>query len=246
MKANLFKVKEKKEKKIIIEEERTKNPFLLFLKRHKNFILISLIMLVFCLILVSTGIAFSLFRGSNDYDISYIEGDETIDSNTDPDIDDEDIKDELLGEIARENGIVLLVKNIMTPSGNVMYFFTDGTTVMVQNNGKIYRISTNKKGDYGVTERGKVDDTAKKILVTSTTTTLMDGTVITYYSDGSAKVEYKEQTYFVRDSNNIKLTNSNSLNNLAPSGVAPVREKRYINDDTGEMTMYLEVLDATN
>lgn len=232
MKTNIFNVKEKKEKKLILEEERTKNPFLLFLKRHKNFILISMIMILFCLLLVSTGIAFSLFRGSNDYDISYIEGDETIDSNNDPEIDDEDIKDELLGEIAREQGIVLLVKTIMTPTGDVISYYTDGTAVIVKSNGKIYRISTNKEGKHGVNEFGKPDSTAKKILVTSTTNTLMDGTIITYYSDGSAKVEYKTQTYFVRDSNNIKLDNGSALDYLAPSGVAATKETKKVEDNS--------------
>ena len=224
MKTTLFKVKEKKEKRIIIEEERIKNPFLLFLKRYKNFILISGIMFVVCLILVSTGLAFSLFRGSNDYDISYIEGSETIDSNKDPDIDDDDVKDELLGEIAREEGIVLLVKISMSAQGDVVSHFTDGTTIIVKSNGKIYRVSPNSKGEYSVNENGKIDKTAKRILVTSTTSTLEDGTIITYYSDGSAQVQHKAHTLFVRDSNNIKLENGNSLDTLLPSGVAPTKE----------------------
>ena len=138
MKTNLFKVKERKEKRIIIEEERTKNPFLLFFKRHKNFLLTSGIMLIICLLLISTGLVFSLFRGSNDYDISYIEGDETINSNNDPELDDEDVKDELLGEIARELGIVLQVKTFMSPSGDVVSYFTDGTSIIVKSDGKMY------------------------------------------------------------------------------------------------------------
>ena len=45
MKTNVFNVKEKDEKKekIVIEEERTENPFLLFLKRHKNFLMLFLL-----------------------------------------------------------------------------------------------------------------------------------------------------------------------------------------------------------
>lgn len=201
MKTNLFKVREKKAKRIIIEEERLKNPFLLFLKRHKNFILTSGIMIAICLILISTGVAFSLFRGSNDYDISYIEGDETIDSNNNPELDDEDIKDDLLGEIAREEGIVLQTKTFMSSQGDVISYFTDGSAIVVQSSGKIYRVSTNDKGEYGVNENGKIS--GFKILVTSTTSTLMDGTIVTNYSDGTAKVEHKGQVYFIRDSNNV-------------------------------------------
>lgn len=222
MKTNIFNVKEKNEqkKKIIIEEERTKNPFLLFLKRHKNFILLTIIMLLLCLLLVSVGIALSLFQGSNDYDISYIEGSEQINSNNDPNIKDDDVKNELLGEVARRNGIVVLVEKFMSSQGDVIYYYTDGTSVVVQSNGKIYRISTNKDGKYGIDKNGKIDSTAKKILVKSTTTTLSDGTIITYYSDGTAKIELKNETVFIRDSNNIKLNDGKTLNNLATSGVA--------------------------
>lgn len=226
MKTNFFRVKEKdeKRKKIIIEEERTKNPFLLFLKRHKNFILLSMIMLLICLLLVSVGIAFSLFRGTNDYDISYINGNDTIDSNNDPDIDDDDVGEDLVGEIARAEGVVYLVETIMSSQGDVMSYYTDGTAIVVKANGKIYRISTKKDGSYGINKNGKIDDTAKKILVTSTTTTLMDGTIITYYSDGTAKVELKSESIFVRDSNNIKLENGTAFDHTKPSGVALSKE----------------------
>ena len=224
MKTNLFKVREKKEKKIIIEEERLKNPFLLFFKRYGKSIIISGIMIAICFLLISTGIAFSLFRGSNDYDITYIEGDEIINSNNNPEIDDEDVKDELLGEIAKADGIVLQTKTFMSSQGDVISYFTDGTAIVVQSNGKIYRISSTQNGDYGINENGKVNETAKKILVESTTTTLMDGTIITYYSDGTAKVEHNTQTLFVRNSDNIKIDNGSSLNTLKPSGVAPTRE----------------------
>lgn len=224
MKTNIFRVKEKKSKKIILEEERLKNPFLLFLKKHKNFILLSVVMLAICLLLVATGLAFSLFQGSNDYDITYVNGGEDIDINNDPEIEDEDIKDELLGEVAREEGIVILTETIMSQQGDVIYYYTDKTAVIVKANGRIYRVSSTKDGDYGVNRNGKIDDAAKRVLVTSTTSTLMDGTIITYYSDGSAKVELKSETVFVRDSNNIKIDNGQALNNLAPSGVALAKD----------------------
>ena len=223
MKTNLFKVKEKKERRIIIEEEKIQPPFLLFFKKYKNFILTSGIMIALCFILASTGIAFSLFRGSNDYDITYIEGDETISTNKDPTIDEEDIKDELLGEIARENGIVLQVKTFMTPLGDVVSYFIDKTAIIVKADGKIYRVSSNSDGSYGINEKGKIDNSAKMIRVTATTSTLIDGTIITYYSDGTAKVEHQMQTYFIRNSENIK-TNNSGLDNLKPSGVAPTKE----------------------
>ena len=91
MKTNIFSVKEKNNKKIVIEEDNIKNPLLLFFKRNKKTIVMFMLMLVLCLLLVSIGIGFSLFRGTNDYEITYITGSEDIGANNNPDIDDEDI-----------------------------------------------------------------------------------------------------------------------------------------------------------
>ena len=220
MKTNNFRVKEKKEKKIVIEEERTKNPLLLFFKRYKNFFMLFLISFLVCMLLASIGIAFSLFRGSNDYDITYINGGELINSNNDPEIDDEDVKESLLGEVARAEGVVVLVESFMSGQGDVVSYFTDGTTVIVQSNGNIYRVSPLSDGNYGVDRNGKISDSAKRIAVRAQTNTLSDGTIITYYSDGSAKVELKDEIIFVRDSNNIKLDNGVSFAYTKPSGVA--------------------------
>ena len=232
MKTNIFRVREKKEKRIIIEEERTKNPFILFFLRHKNFLMLLLISLLVCLLLVSVGIAFSLFRGSNDYDITYVNGSKEIDSNNDPELDDEDIKEELLGEVARADGVVVLVRTFMSNQGDVISYYTDGTAIIVQSNGNIYRVSPKSNGAYGVNENGKIDNSVKKIQVTSTTSTLADGTIITYYSDGTAQVKLKNETIFVRDSNNIKLDNGTSFSYTVPSGVALTRELQKTSNGT--------------
>lgn len=221
MRTNIFKVREKKENKIIIEEEKTKNPFLLFLKRHKNLILLTLLLLVICTLLISVGLAFSLFKQSSDFDISYLDGStDEITTNNDPNIKDEDVANELLGEISRAEGVVLLVKTFLDKNNNVIYYFSDKSSIIVQADGKIYRVSSTKDGNYGINENGKIDASAKKILVKSNTTSLEDGTTITYYSDGTAKVEHNNITIFVRDSNNIKLNAGVKLNNVVPSGVA--------------------------
>ena len=230
MKTNIFRVKEKKEKRIIIEEERTKNPLILFFRRYKNLIALLLITLLVCMLLVSIGIAFSLFRGSNDYDITYINGSEKIESNNNPDIDDDDIKEELLGEVSRREGVVVLVESFMSNQGDVVYYYTDGTAIIVQSNGNIYRVSPKDNGDYGVDKNGKIDETTSKILVSSKTSTLSDGTVITYYSDGTAKVDLKEETIFVRDSNNIKIDNGTSFSYVNPSGVALTKDSNKISN----------------
>lgn len=220
MKKNEFRVKKKNEKLVVLEEEKGKNRLLLFFRRNKKLLVISIILLFLCLLLVSVGIGFSLFRGSNDYDITYITGGEEIDTNNDPDINDDDVENELLGEISREDGIVVLVETFMTSKGDVISYYTDGTAIIVMSNGKIYRVSPNDKGEYGISKSGKIDDNGMRILVTSNTTTLSDGSIITNYSDGSAKVELNGEVIFVRDSNNIELTNGVSFNKANPSGVA--------------------------
>ena len=113
MKTNIFRLKERKEKKIVIEEERTENPFLLFLRRHRNFLMTSLILFGISSLLVSLGIAFSLFGQSTEFDISFLNNtSEEVISNVDPNLDDKDVKEQILGEIGRSEGVVILVKNI--------------------------------------------------------------------------------------------------------------------------------------
>ena len=168
-KVNDFKVIEKKDSRFVIQEEKDKNKFFLFWLKHKKNIIVSLSMILVCILLVVFGLSLSLFRGSNDYDITYIVGDDEITVNP-PDVDDEDIKDELLGEIAREDGVVLLSESFMTSDGDVISYFTDKTAIVVRADGKIYRISSDHKGDYGIYKNGKIDQTAKRVLVTSTTT----------------------------------------------------------------------------
>lgn len=222
MRTNIFKVKEKDErrKRIVIEEEKTKNPFLLFFRRHRMVFLLIIGTIIILSLLVSVGFAFSILRGSNDYDISYVEGGDKINSNNDPSIKDEDIKKDLLGEESRGIGIVVLVKTVMSSSGDVISYYTDGTAIIVGANGKTYRVFPLKNGNYGVDDNGKVNSNATKIYVESTTTTLSDGTIITYYTDGTAKVELKGETIFVRDSNNVKMDNGSTFVSAAPSGVS--------------------------
>ena len=227
MKTNLFRVKEKKEEKIVIEEERTDNPFLLFLKSHKNFIVTSLILLGISSILVSIGLAFSLFQPSTEFDISFLnDTTEEVVSNTNPELDEDDYKEEILGEIGRTDGVVILVKTFMDSKNDVIYYFSDMTSIIIQADGKILRVSPNSKGKYGIDENGNIDSTSKTVQVKSTTTTLSDGTIITNYSDGTAKVEHKNVTIFVRDDTKIKLNSGNALKNVIPSGVAINTEQK--------------------
>lgn len=220
MKTNLFKVRKKTEDRILIEEEKYKNPFLLFFKRHRKLLLFSIFSLSLCLILASVGIAFSAFRTSKDFDISYLnKTTDKITTDNNPNIKDEDVKEELLGEVARSMGVVILVKTTMTKNQDVIYYFSDFSSIIVSANGKIHRVSS-VNGDYGVDSAGNIKTGAKSIYVKANNKTLQDGTVITYYSDGTAKLEHNNITIFVRDSNNIKLDAGVKYSNVIPSGVS--------------------------
>ena len=72
MKTNLFRVREKKEEKIVIEEEKYKNSIILFLLRNRAFILMSIGLALICIMLIGIGLGFSLFGNSIDFDITYI------------------------------------------------------------------------------------------------------------------------------------------------------------------------------
>lgn len=222
MKTNIFNVREKKDKKILIEEEKTKNPLLLFFRRHKKFILLSLILLGICSVLIGISLTLSIFQTSSDFDISFLDGSSSeINSNNDPNIDDDTVTEDLLGEISRTKGVVILTETFMNNKGDVIYYYSDKSSIIILADGKIYRVSSLNDGSYGIDKSGNINKDAKKTLVKSTTSTLQDKTVITYYSDGTAKLEYNNIILFVRDSNNIKLNNGNNLNNIVPSGVAP-------------------------
>lgn len=235
MRTNLFSVKKKTDKKILIEEEKTKNPFLLFLKLHWKLISWLLFLLFVSLILISVGVAFSLFQNSSDFDISFLsDNKDKVVADNDANLTDEDVAEELLGPVARKLGVVLLVDTFMTSSNDVVYYFSDFTAIIVKADGKIYRVSPVSDGKYSVSKDGKINDKAKKVLVKSTTSTLQDGTIIVYYSDGSARLEHNGVTLFIRDSNNIKLDSGTKYNSINPSGVA---NSTSIAKD-GNVTMY--------
>lgn len=221
MKTNIFNVREKKQNKIIVEEEKTKNPLLLFFRKNKKMLLIFLILLALSTLLVSVGGAIITIQKSQEFDLSFLNGSKKeITTNNNPTIKDEDVEEELLGPIARHEGVILLTKTFLDSDNNVIYYFSDNSAIIVKSNGKIYRVSPLENGNYGIDEKGNINNKAKKILVKATTSTLKDGTVITYYSDGSAKLEHNGITTFVRDSNNIKLDAGVSLKNVVPSGVS--------------------------
>ena len=217
MKTNLFRVREKKEEKIVIEEEKYKNSIILFLLRNRAFILMSIGLALICIMLIGIGLGFSLFGNSIDFDITYISGDSIIIPEVDPSIGDDDVMAELTG-IGRD-GVVLLVDRFMTDNGDIVMYFSDYTAVVVEDDGTIYKVYPIGDSNYGVDRNGNYIDGGIKGKVTAKTETLDDGTVITYYSDGAALIEYKDIIIYARNSNNIK-SKDGAYKEVFPSGVS--------------------------
>ncbi len=225
MKTNIFRVKKKEEKKILIEEDKYKNPLLLFLLRHKSFIILLLGLLLIMIMLINVGLAFSLFGTSTDFDISYITGDEIIETITDPTIKDEDIMTAITG--TNTEGVVILKEKIMTSTNDIISYYSDGVAIIVKSDGSIYKVYPDKNGEYGIDKNGKISDTVIKGRLTSRSNTLADGTIITYYSDNSAVVEHNGTTIYVRNSNGIDNNNATFIE-VNPSGVSIETESKNI------------------
>lgn len=234
MKKSIFKVKKLQKEKIVVEEEKSKNHpfffFFYFLKRNWNpFIIISTIIGV-TTIGLGTGITISLVKNTGDFDISYISGGDTV--NTNPS-DDEEVEKELLGNIAITDGVVLVTKKFMTAKGDIITYYSDGTSLIVTSKGVIKRVVPLEDGSYAIDENGNIDSMTIRKIVTATTATLDDGTVITYYSDGSAEITKDKNTVFVRNSNNIKfdLTTTNQVFQAVNPSLVSLTKKNSTEDN---------------
>lgn len=230
MKTNLFKVKELEKEKITIEEEQLKHPFIYFLKKHSELLILLLLILGVSSIGIGTGLVISLVGNTGDFDISYVYGSSQINANPE---DDESAERELLGDIAVQDGVVLVTEKFMTEQGDIVTYYSDGTSLIITKTGKIKRVEALEDGSYAIDKMGKINKNALRIIVTSQTITLEDGTIITYYSDGSAEITKNKITNFIRDSKNITFDEKSTtqiLKNIAPSGVTYVKRNLKYNN----------------
>jgi len=241
MKTNLFRVREIKKEKIVVEEEQLKHPFLFFLRRHKKIFTLIFTILGVSIIGIGLGITISLVGNTGDFDITYIDGSDKVDVSQDAE--DEEVEKELLGNIAITDGVVLITNKFMTESGDIVTYYSDGTSLIITSKGEIKRVVPKEDGSYAIDENGKIDKNTIRKIVTSNTNTLDDGTIVTTYSDGSAEITKGSLTIFVRKASNIKydLESINQIfDQVDPSGVS-VPKKTTTNDSY----KYTEFLDGT-
>ena len=230
MKTNLFNFKKLKEDKIVLEEEKTDNPFLLFFKKNRKLLLFILFLLLLIVIVLSIYYAVTniqegtkVVTNINNVVVNF-DASNTINTiNMKPTTGGLASKDfySRYGNIGLTEGVIFLVKELDTKNGHLL-LFSDGSSMLIKDNGVIERISSLSNGEFGVRESdGSIIIGAKtKEISIVKTITLIDNTIIIYYSDNSCRViDSPKSGMLVRNSSRLVIEN-NRLITIEPSGVS--------------------------
>lgn len=230
MKTNLFNFKKLKEDKIVLEEEKTDNPFLLFFKKNRKLLLFILFLLLLIVIVLSIYYAVTniqegtkVVTNINNVVVNF-DASNTINTiNMKPTTGGLASKDfySRYGNIGLTEGVIFLVKELDTKNGHLL-LFSDGSSMLIKDNGVIERISSLSNGEFGVRESdGSIIIGAKtKEISIVKTITLIDNTIIIYYSDNSCRViDSTKSDMLVRNSSRLVIEN-NRLITIEPSGVS--------------------------
>jgi len=240
MRTNLFKLKNKKKNKIVLEEEDKKGPFLLFFAKYSKYIILLLMLL--SIITLVIGIYFTVKNLNETTKIEtnissvLVEFEETSEFNS---INLKPITGGLAnnlfykryGNIGLTEGVILVVKEINSKNGLVT-FYSDGSAKLVGNDGKIIRISSSEDGNYGVNENGVIIIGAnRKEIKIVETKELSDGSKIIYYSDNSCSIIFEDgiEKILVRNSDKINIEN-NRLKEITPSGISKKSNEEVISN----------------
>lgn len=230
MKTNLFNFKKLKEDKIVLEEEKTDNPFLLFFKKNRKLLLFILFLLLLIVIVLSIYYAVTniqegtkVVTNINNVVVNF-DASNTINTiNMKPTTGGLASKDfySRYGNIGLTEGVIFLVKELDTKNGHLL-LFSDGSSMLIKDNGVIERISSLSNGEFGIRESdGSIIIGAKtKEISIVKTITLIDNTIIIYYSDNSCRViDSTKSDMLVRNSSRLVIEN-NRLITIEPSGVS--------------------------
>ena len=198
----------KKEEKILLEE--TSSPLILFWRKHR--LLIFLTLLILSLTVLVLGILLTIKNLDKSGDITV--KDVVIDTDLEDYIASIPGNKSMTSESAKNafnknntfksKGEVLLVDSVEN-SKMIIKFYSDGTAIKILKNGKtITRIAPLKNGKYGIDKQGIVNSKALTSTVLVTKTVKYSWGEVTYYSDGSAIVNNSKMDIFVRDANDVK------------------------------------------
>lgn len=222
MKTNIFRPKSVKDDKVTLEEEQLYSPLLILFKKYGCLAVLFFFLLVFIIIGI---ILFFIYNLATSHDSNYVDGDLAFEygdnnvtiseTNRDSDWIDK------YANVYKKEGIIFVVK-IFEVSGDIITYYSDGSSKLVRSDGSIVRISRLPNGDYGIDENGVINSKSKRKSITITKKEeLESGTIIIYYSDGSAEIIKDNVTILVRNSKRINLTSDNyELDDVAPSGAS--------------------------
>lgn len=230
MRTNIFNFKKLKKNKIVLEEETTDGPFLIFLKKNKKLILLILGLLILLTIILTIYYAITsikegtkIITNINNVVVNFDEDNKVSSVNMKP-ISGGEAKKEFYsryGNIGLDEGIIFVIKEVDTKNGHVI-LFSDGSSMLIKPNGTIVRISSLDNGEFGIREDDGsiiVGAKTKEISITKTRV-LEDNTVIIYYSDNSCRViDSTKSDMLVRNSDRLVIEN-NRLIKIEPSGVS--------------------------
>lgn len=232
------KIDNRKSEIIVEEDKKKKHPILLFFFNHK---LLSLMLLLFALMLIVLGLQLAisnLKESINPSDVltslqmDFHDGTGDVNLNGNKPFTDDDAKRKLYekyGNVGLKDGVILEVKTL-TFSDKTVIYYSDGSSMIINKNGSIVRVSSLEDGSFGVDDDGNIKDGAKTLNVKlNNTVTLKDKTVIKYYSDGSAEITKDGKKIFVRDGSTIKLSKNNEyIIKINPSGISFLKEEKKL------------------
>ena len=203
----------KKDEKIILEEKQS--ALILFWRRHRLLIFLTLLILALTILGISLMIAIKNFRNSEEPTIKETSVDISLDN-----YEALVAKDALTEETAKKaflnngkfksNGEVLLVKKVENSKYTIKYY-SDGTALKIMKDGSnAIRINPLSDGSYGIDNDGVISSEAETSDVTITSTKEYPWGTVNFFSDGSAEVFNSKIDLFVRNANDV---NDNFISN---------------------------------
>ena len=141
--------------------------------------------------------------------------------------------------IFKSSGTVFLVKTVSKGEYKIE-FYSDYTAIKSMKKGgeMITKINPVGENTYGINENGVTDSKAETIDLTTTNTKQYPWGLVTYYSDGSAKITKSDMTLYVRDANDINdnYISNNKISYLKEEDKVKGTKIKYYYDGTIEIS----------
>ena len=216
----------KKEEKIILEEETS--PLILFWRKHRLLIFLTLLILSLTILILGILINIKNLKHSDEPIINEVPVDVDIEDYIANIPGNKSMTDESAKKAFTKNntfkskGEVLLLETIENDN-MILKFYSDGTALKILKNSKtVTRINPLANGKYGIDKKGIISTKAITSNVTVTNTQKYPWGEVTYYSDGSAIINNSKMDIFVRDASDIK------DNYISDNKVAYLKETKQV------------------